>query len=43
MDLRIKVSDMGPLPSSQQPGELTDYLDGLQKLYVSQLPVLRSY
>ncbi|KAH9023766.1 hypothetical protein EDB85DRAFT_1894624 [Lactarius pseudohatsudake] len=31
MDLRFNVSDMSPLPSTQQPGELMNYLDGLQK------------
>jgi hypothetical protein len=31
MDLRINIMDMSSLPSSQQPGELTKYLDGLQK------------
>lgn len=32
MDLRFNIMDMSVLPSSQQPGELTKYLDGLQKL-----------
>ncbi|KAH9033684.1 hypothetical protein EDB83DRAFT_2651714 [Lactarius deliciosus] len=31
MDLRFNVSDMSPLPSTQHPGELMNYLDGLQK------------
>ncbi|KAH9019666.1 hypothetical protein EDB84DRAFT_1624648, partial [Lactarius hengduanensis] len=38
MDLRFNVSDMSPLPSTQQPGELMNYLDGLQKLCVLHDP-----
>ncbi|KAH8988925.1 hypothetical protein EDB92DRAFT_1800007 [Lactarius akahatsu] len=39
MDLRFNVSDMSPLPSTQQPGELVNYLDGLQKLCDVTQPV----
>ncbi|KAI9460933.1 hypothetical protein BJY52DRAFT_239582 [Lactarius psammicola] len=38
MDLRLNVSDMNPLPSSQQPGELMNYLDGLQKFLTCSDP-----
>jgi len=38
MDLRFKVSDMSPIPSSHQPGELTNYLDDLQKFLTCSDP-----
>ncbi|KAH9042362.1 hypothetical protein EDB84DRAFT_910231 [Lactarius hengduanensis] len=38
MDLRFNVSDMSPLPSTQQPGELMNYLDGLQKFLTCSDP-----
>ncbi|KAH8998916.1 hypothetical protein EDB86DRAFT_2802958 [Lactarius hatsudake] len=38
MDLRFNVSDISPLPSTQQPGELMNYLDGLQKFLTCSDP-----
>ncbi|KAH9064275.1 hypothetical protein EDB87DRAFT_1396125 [Lactarius vividus] len=38
MDLRFNVSDMSPLPSTQQPGELMNYLGDLQKFLTCSDP-----
>ncbi|KAI9445253.1 hypothetical protein H4582DRAFT_903334 [Lactarius indigo] len=38
MDLRFNVSDMNPLPSTRQPDELMNYLDGLQKFLTCSDP-----
>ncbi|KAH9082134.1 hypothetical protein EDB83DRAFT_2592049 [Lactarius deliciosus] len=38
MDLRFNVSDISPLPSTQQPDELMNYLDGLQKFLTCSDP-----
>jgi hypothetical protein len=34
MDIRFNVSDMNTLASDQCPGELLDYLNELENLYV---------